>query len=576
MNRSMKIINHTEALKHALITLMIVAVSAGTYANAESPEALSQPQFKIVVEKDVQIPMRDGSYVVADVFRPDADGQFPILMSMGPYQKDLDYLPHGAAPYGHRETENPEWWVPRGYIQIRVDARGTGKSPGTAKLLSHQESLDFYDSIEWAAKQDWSSGKVGLSGVSYYGITQWSVASLQPPSLKAIIPWEGFSNLYRDAVFHGGIFNSGFMGYWLNHVRARQLLEHTRDSNPNGIEDNLLWESMVNNLDTDYWGTVRARPDLPSIKIPVYSVGNWGGWKLHLRGNVEGYSQVSSKFKKLRLHTGGHTEAFYSDEGQQDRLRFFDYWLKGIDTGIVDEPPVKVFVRTGKTLQIDPFKSETPGFWRDENEWPIARTEYKKWYLSEDRANYGKRALNDGTLNNESGDTQHVATVSAGVDTWTRKVQHTPVLTYVTPPFEEDTEITGHVKLKIWVSSDTGDMDVFAKLHHLDEAGEYYQMSQGLLKVSHRKLDEERSTDYRPFHSHDEEQKLAPDEVVAVEVEIWPTSAVFKKGERLAVEIAPHNPAYYDGVYNNGTHKLYSGGDTPSYLQVPVVPARAK
>jgi len=556
-----------------LLLFLVLGISISSFASEGPTE--DENQYSIIVEKDVRIPLSDGSYLMADIFRPDSDVEFPIIMSMGIYQKDLDYLPHGANPYGHRETENPNWWVPKGYVQIRVDSRGTGKSPGKAKIFGQQESLDYYEAIEWAAAQPWSNGSVGLSGVSYYAVNQWIVASLQPPSLKASIPWEGFSDFYRDAVFRGGIFNQSLLGRWVNHVRGRQLLEHTRTSNTQGLEDHLSWEAMVNNLDDDYWSQVRGKTDFDKIKIPVYSVANWDGWNLHLRGNLEGYNRVASENKRLRIHVGGHTEAFYTEEGQRDRLQFFDHWLKGKDNGLQDEPPVKMFIRADKKKQVDPFTSKTAGVWRTENEWPIARTEYRKLYLSESTANATDRSLNDGSLKSKSDRKQQDREIDAGVHTWARKMAHQPVLTYITPPFEETTEITGHIKLKLWVSSETGDMDVFAKLHKLiDDEGRFFQLTEGSLKVSHRKLDDDLSTDYRPFHTHDAEQKLAKDEIVPIELEIWPTSMVFQPGERLVLELSPHNIQFYDGVYNSGTHHIYTGGETASYLQVPIIPAK--
>jgi putative CocE/NonD family hydrolase len=172
------------------------------------------------LDKDVRIPMRDGAYVVADVFRPDADGRFPIIMTMGPYSKDihfrdwnprLDYehLPE-RGPYMHWETVNPEWWVPQGYVVIRVDGRGTGKSPGSVRRLSDEEARDFYDSVEWSAAQRWSNGKVAVMGISYFAMNAWRVAAQQPPHLAAIVPWEGAVDTYRDAGRHGGIYSNGF------------------------------------------------------------------------------------------------------------------------------------------------------------------------------------------------------------------------------------------------------------------------------------------------------------------------------------------------------------------------------
>ena len=174
--------------------------------------------YKLLIERDVDVPMRDGARLKADVFRPDDGGKFPAILNLGPYQKDKLWVPPAnleekATPNMNWETVTPEWWVPKGYAAVRVDGRGSGKSPGQCEPWSLAEAVDFYDAIEWAAAQPWCNGKVGLSGISYFAINQWFVANLQPPSLKAIMPWEGFADIYRDALFHGGIL-SVFMTNW--------------------------------------------------------------------------------------------------------------------------------------------------------------------------------------------------------------------------------------------------------------------------------------------------------------------------------------------------------------------------
>ncbi len=190
----------------------------------------SAAAYKLKIEKDVDVPMRDGARLKADVFRPDDGGKFPAILNLGPYQKDKLWVPppqleEKATPHMNWETVTPEWWVPKGYAAVRVDGRGSGKSPGQCEPWSLAEAIDFYDAIEWAAAQPWCNGKVGLSGISYFAINQWFVANLQPPSLKAIIPWEGFADIYRDALFHGGLL-SVFMTNWftahlMHHVMGR-------------------------------------------------------------------------------------------------------------------------------------------------------------------------------------------------------------------------------------------------------------------------------------------------------------------------------------------------------------------
>jgi putative CocE/NonD family hydrolase len=345
--------------------------------------AVAQPRdYALIVEKDVCIPLRDGTVLCGDIFRPDGDDErFPVIMNIGPYQKDRLWVPppdleEAPNPYMNWETANPTWWCPRGYALLRVDTRGSGKSPGKSEPSSYQEAVDCYDCIEWVARQPWCSGKVGTLGVSYHAAFQWKVAGLQPPSLKAIIPWEGRADQYRDQAYHGGIFAMGFIASWHDRNTALHLLGKPRSYNPDAFQNDLLWNLMRNDLDSEYWRMASARWD--KITVPLYSVGNWGGFSMHLRGNTEAFMCAASKHKKLRIHSGTHFHPFHSEEGRLDQLRFMDHWLKGIDTGIMEEPPVKIEIRTGGSMK--------PYAFRFENEWPIARTQWTKLYLRIDRA----------------------------------------------------------------------------------------------------------------------------------------------------------------------------------------------
>jgi len=537
---------------------------------AGGAQALSQPEYGVILEEDVAIPMRDGTVLRADVYRPDAPitgskaRNFPVLMSLSAYQKNLDrILPH-VAPFTHVERPEPDWWVPRGYVLVFIDTRGTGRSPGKADIWSMQEARDLYDAIEWAAAQDWSSGKVGLSGVSYYAITQWNVASLQPPSLTTIVPWEGWADLYRDSVFHGGVLNQGFYGRWWNDVVGKQLLENTRASNSAAFDENLMWNFMTHHTDGPWWDEVKSRAQFDKITVPFYSSGNWGGWNHHLRGNIEAYVRSASEHKKLQVHIGGHTDAFYSDEGKVEMLRWYDYWLKGIDTGIMDEPPVKLCVRV----------SVEECSWRFENEWPLARTRYAKFYLTTAKAGVVGDAVHDLTLAAVPPAAGGVISYPSGPEAYARAKQDRPMVTFVTEPLTEDTEITGHINLKLWVSSQTDDMDVFAYLRNMAPDGSVETVTRGILKVSHRKLDPALSTPYRPYHSHDEEQKLEPGEVVPIEVEIWPTSMVFRKGHRIRLDVQPHDGEHYFAAYKLEDNSIYIGGDRASFVLLPVIPRR--
>ncbi len=264
----------------------------------------------MLVEKDVDVPMRDGARLKADVFRPDDGGRFPALLNLGPYQKDKLWIPPPTLeekpnPYMNWETVNPEWWVPRGYAAVRVDGRGSGKSPGQCEPWSLAEAIDFYDAIEWAAAQPWCNGKVGLSGISYYAINQWFVANLQPPSLKAIMPWEGFADIYRDALYHGGIL-SVFMTNWFTAHLMHHTVGRASQQLPDAWQTNMLWFWLHNSLDS---GALRgAQAQWDKITVPMFTVGNWSGLALHLRGNTEAFMRAATQAQEA-AHPCRHARA---------------------------------------------------------------------------------------------------------------------------------------------------------------------------------------------------------------------------------------------------------------------------
>src|SRR5690348_9722618 len=335
--------------------------------------AATAATYGLLVERDVDVPMRDGACLKADVIRPDDGGKFPAILNLGPYQKDKVWVPPATLeekpnPLMNWETVNPEWWVPRGYACVRVDGRGSGKSGGQCEPWSRQEAIDFYDAIEWAAAQPWCNGRVGLSGISYYAINQWFVANLQPPSLKAIIPWEGFADLYRDALFHGGILSLFMPNWYVAHMMHHVVGRASRQI-PDAWQTNTLHHWLHNSLDSGAFRGSQAQWE--RITVPLFTVGNWSGMALHLRGNTEAFTRAASRHKKLRIHAGTHVHPFYTEEGRRDQLRFFDYWLKGVDNGVMDEPPVKLAIRKGR--------DETE--WRHEHEWPLARTQWTKFFF---------------------------------------------------------------------------------------------------------------------------------------------------------------------------------------------------
>jgi predicted acyl esterase len=537
----------------------------------------------MIVEKDVEIVVRDGARLRADVFRPKSQTRVPVIMNMGIYQKDKLWIPpddleEKANPHMVWETANPLWWVPRDYALVRVDSRGSGRSAGRTEVLSLQEALDFYDAIEWAGAQPWSNGAVGLSGISYYAMNQWLVANLQPPSLKAMIPWEGASDMYRELAFHGGIFSFGFAVNWFHSQMANHLLGKPQGSATDSFSGDWMWNYMRHSLDSDwYWGRQARWND---IRVPFLSAGNWSGMGLHLRGNSEAFLSSPLADKKLRIHAGTHIHPYHSEEGRLDQLRFFDYWLKGIDNGVMREPPVKLQIRKGGAGNYE---------WRTEQEWPIKRSRWTKFFLGAG----GKLSESEGASPG-SVDYPAATMTKMGIATGTFSANAgsgaaTAGATFLTEPFEHPTEITGPLSLSLWVSSSTTDMDIFVTLRNIDpdgqdvlemgQQGQPVPVAKGWLRASHREIDPSRSLPYRPFHTHRKRQLLTPGEPVEVIVEVWPTSMVFAKGHRLRLDIQPRDGlgsvpyTHFNGDYNTGTNTIHFGGRFASHLLAPIIPS---
>jgi len=502
------------------------------------------------IDWNVPITMDDGLVLRADIFRPVKDGKFPVILSYGPYAKNLafqdgypsawqrmaekhpDVTAGSSNLYQSWEVVDPEKWVPHDYACMRVDSRGTGCSAGFIDHFSPRETQDFYDCIEWAGAQPWSNGKVGLNGISYYGINQWHVASLQPPHLTAMCIWEGAADWYRDMTHHGGILSTFWENWYDMQVKTVQYGAGERGKRsrvhselvcgPETLSDEELAknradfgaEIVSHPLDDEYH---KARsPKWDKIITPLFSAANWGGQGLHPRGNFEGFVRSASKQKWLEAHGIEHWTHFYTDYGREQQLRFFDYFLHGKKDAWAKQPKVLLQVR-----HIDKFEP------RAEAEWPLKRTRWTKFYLDP--------ASMTLTTKKPSGVTQlKFAAMGDG-------------LTFLTPPLAKETEITGPSALKLFASSSTADADFFIVLRVLTgdlkeivfqgAIDPHTPVAQGWLRASHRKLDRKLSKPYRPYHTHDEKQPLKKEEPVELDVELWPTSIVVPAGYRIGLSI---------------------------------------
>jgi uncharacterized protein len=563
----------------------------------------------MIVQRDLPVPADDGVVLRADVFRPPGPGPVPVIMSLGPYGKSLpfqsawfasrwerlvadhpDVAEESSCAHMNWETVDPERWIPRGYAVVRVDSRGAGRSPGRLDLLSRREIRDFYDAVEWAGARDWSNGRVGLCGISYYAINQWLVAAERPPHLAAIVPWEGASDHYRDMSHHGGILSNGFFERWY----PRQVLpmQHgvgTAGARTSWVEDGLaagpetLTDTELAALRADYLDDLRSHEfddswhaersgDLGRIEVPLLSAANWGGLGLHSRGNFEGFWQAGSAAKWLEVHTGRHEELFYTAYGVELQRRFFDCFLKGADNGWRDEPPVVIAVRHADgTIRR-----------RGEQSWPLPRTDWTRWYLDADTSALASR-------------TPPQTAASAAFD------GHGDGVLFMSAPLPAPTELIGPLTADLQVSTEGDDADLFVTLRAFGPDGREVTfrgandprapLSQGWLRLSHRATDPARSLPWRPWHPHQSSEPVVPGHVYLAAVEMWPTCVVLPAGFRLALSVAGRDfarPEGLDGFHGSGPFahndpadrpaaragvlsRVHTGSQTPSSLLLPII-----
>lgn len=516
------------------------------------------------IDYDVRVEMRDGAGIRADIFRPLSADSAPVLIGWAAYGKHrlpANWFPGSGvreewvSPYTIFEAPDPLYWTRHGYAVMYPDPRGTWHSEGVNRgFLNTYEAEDVHDAIEWAGTQSWSTGRVGMAGVSYFSIIQWLAAATRPPHLAAINPWEGFSDSYRDNAYHGGILEDRVNDMWWHAHGPGFGLRETEDG----------WAMLQqHSLYDQYWAEHAA--DLERIEVPAYVVASWSDQGPHTRGTLEGFRRISSPDKWLQVHGRKKWEYQYQPENVERQRAFFDQFLKGVDTGVQQWPRVRLEIRERSYV----------GEMRAENEWPLARTTYTPLYLD---ATSGTMTLQAPS---EVAETAYLGRGPSGA-----VFDHR---------FEQKTELTGHSKLRLWVAApDADDMDLFVALEKIDVAGDrvgfpFFSTSVdgpsalGWLRVSHRALDEQRSTEYQPWHTHDRVEKLERDETVPVDIEIWPSSVLFAAGETLRLIVQGRDIVHYHltpgapypehaRTVNAGTHVLKTGGRFPSYLLVPVIP----
>lgn len=537
------------------------------------------PQFRplpvdIVLEKDVPVRLRDGVTIHVDVFRPVGAEKVPVIVAWSPYGKGQGTSLSVMGVFGLVGLDNaivsglekfegpdPAYWCAQGYAVCNPDVRGVVDSEGDSVLWDRQEGRDCYDLVEWLAEQDWCSGKVGMSGTSYLAVSQWFTAAEQPPHLAAINPWEGVSDVYRDLVMRGGMPDTGFAeqlqdGSFFGKNQKEDILGEAERYPLMGP----LWEDKI--------------PDFDRITVPAYVVASYSN-TLHTAGTFRAWRRIATDDKWLRIHDGQEWPDYYDEANVEDLRRFFDRYLKGVDNDWEATPRVRYSV-------LDLEGGDQAGVAADA--FPPHGVTSTKLYLDA-----RSRTLTTQVPADEASVAYDVASNPAAVSFLVR--------------FDEETVMVGYPKAHLWVEAQgADDMDLFVLVQKLDAYGTplqqftvpnqgarnhdltdhgatilRYKGSDGRLRVSARHLDETLSTDDVPAHTFDRVEKLAPGQVVDVEIDLFPVGLAFHPGEQLRFVISSRNllgtlmPAIreYTGA-NAGQHVIHTGGSRASYLQLPI------
>jgi predicted acyl esterase len=544
----------------------------------------SEPKFKVVVERDVKIPMSDGVEINADIFRPDIDEAFPAIFGFHPYNQmaqtapittqsfSINFFKNPGQEEGNAyiEAGDPNAYVSRGYIYVIANVRGTGQSGGKYPFLAHPEAQDGAEVIEWIAEQPWCNGNVGMFGASYFAWIQLYIAALNPPHLKCIFaPWAG-TDLYRDSVYHGGILGHGFWRMWAfgstHNCRVEspsfskedigkiledkdiagvpELVQILR--NPQMGVNPILVDLLRHPYDGPYWD--ERKVNYGPIKVPAYIGCCWGMYGLHLPGTFRSWENLKVPKKMLVGPPAYMDRPVY--QLQYESLRWFDHWLKGMETGIMDEAPIKLFMMG---------KNE----WKEAEEWPLPETRWTPFYLHPNGVTYERLCWPDEVSD------------SFEDSPWGRGS-----LEYSSPILVENTEIVGPIVLNLFASTTDDEVFWFVSLREVDAEGNERILTRGWLRGSHREVDPNRSKPWEPFHPHTKSEPLTPGEIYEFNIPIVPTANLFKAGSRIKLKISGTDDQANNPLeMNAGGHihrqsasriKVYHNADYPSHLLLPI------
>jgi len=531
-----------------------------------------------------KIKVRDGIHIAAAIYLPKEAGKHPVLFAASPYRFDNNGAP--AVPvFLWRETGPIDYYLRHGYAFVHMDVRGTGRSEGDYRYMDEAEQRDLYDVIAWISQQPWSNGRVGGIGQSYYARMQWFMGIQNPPGLACIAPYDGNVDTYRASAYTGGI-PGAFPSIWYNST-VRVVNRHPVA----GPERSLDWDYpgtvQRHNTYDEFWKVRAAAEKLDRIKVPVFSIGVWSKVDLHLNGNIVGFQRTTSDKKMLVFGSSNVFAAvadFSSEKFHEQYLRpFYDCYLKGEKTTYPDEPPVRYFLNGA-----DEFKTSPT--------WPPENIEYRRLHLSAGPSG-SVESLNDGLLQWEAPGSGSVEFEypnpgwRAGVVGFDKDGKPDPVrrvLTFVSPPLDEDVEVVGPIQLTLYAESSNTDTDFIVKLSEqqpqtaearekkIQPAGRV--LTKGWLRASHREIDKEKSLPNAPWYAHTKPEPIEPGRIYKYEIAVMPTAHRFKKGNRIRLELANGDSQFTEFVFYHdyapnkvGRDVFHHNAAYDSHLLLPVI-----
>ena len=550
-------------------------LKAGTQLHPE----VSPLKHNIKYLQDIAVKMRDGITIYIDIYLPPdlkPEEKIPVLIAWSPYGKTAGTAPRyinlfNMLGMGNKwssgltkfEGPDPDYWCDKGYAICNPDPRGIARSEGNITMIGSQEANDCYDLIEWLAVQDWCNGKTALTGTSYLTFSQWFIAATEPPHLTCFAPHEGLQDAYRDIAYVGGIPDPNFL----------QRLQNNHVSSTKGVlrEDMIAEMKKYPLANAELWKDKCA--ECKKIKIPAFITASYSN-TLHTMGTFRAWREISSEKKWLRIHDTQEWPDYYDEKNTEERLKFFDYFLKDVKNDWESTPKVRyalLDLEGGNKVNIIA------------EEFPPKNITYKKLYFD---------AVTRLLINKPNPEDKVLRYSPNGL----------PVRTSFQMTFDKETSFLGYPKVKLFMEcEDYNDMDVFVWVQKIDKRGNIlsefvvpnkgaalqdftqdgastlrYKGVHGKLRASMRHLDPEKSTDIIPYYTFDRVQKLSKGQIVELDIKLSPIGLTYYKDESLRIMVSSHDEigSIMPGTPgcipdNKGTHILHTGGKYASYLQIP-------